>query len=251
MLRALGHQAAGQAKAPDMTDEAIWPGLIAAIITALVSLILFLLLASAPAKAATITAKGNVIEIKGDIELGDSDKFSAKLGAFPDTKIVSLNSRGGRARDAYRIGVLLRIWEMGTIVPEGQTCQSACVVIWAAGIWRELAPGASLYMHCHFRVEGLNKVKDLSKIDLKTVKCSDVANENLARYTSTSECRRRRSTSCPKANQRIGCSCDAIWTGSSSRTRRRLRSASRRGLAYEIRHMGDRALHGLVGPLAV
>jgi hypothetical protein len=182
MLRALGHQAAGQAKAPDMTDEAIWPGLIAAIITALVSLILFLLLASAPAKAATITAKGNVIEIKGDIELGDSDKFSAKLGAFPDTKIVSLNSRGGRARDAYRIGVLLRIWEMGTIVPEGQTCQSACVVIWAAGIWRELAPGASLYMHCHFRVEGLNKVKDLSKIDLKTVKCSDVANENLARY---------------------------------------------------------------------
>ena len=166
-----------------MTDEAIWPGLMAAIIpAALVSLILFLLLASAPAKAATITAKGNVIEIKGDIEFGDFDKFSAKLGAFPDTKIVSLNSRGGRARDAYRIGVLLHIWEMGTIVPEGQTCQSACVMIWAAGIWCELAPGASLYMHCHFNAEGLNKVKDLSKIDRKTLKCADVANENLARY---------------------------------------------------------------------
>ena len=53
--------------------------------------------------------------------------------------------------DAFRIGILLRIFEMGTVVPAGQRCGSACVFIWASGITRELGPGANLFMHCTFK----------------------------------------------------------------------------------------------------
>jgi hypothetical protein len=165
----------------DETESSMkkWPGMLVLMtVTCVAVFMLFMAIRPAPAYGATIVAKGNTIEIKGDIELGDFDKFSAKLGATPDAKIVSLNSRGGRARDAYQIGILLRIWEMGTIVPAGQTCGSSCVVIWAAGIWRELAPGASLYMHCHFNAN----VKDAKSIDYKAVKYGEAANENLARY---------------------------------------------------------------------
>ena len=46
-----------------------------------------MVIGSAPAYSATIEAKrGGVIEIKGPIEFGDFDKFSAKLGAFPDSR---------------------------------------------------------------------------------------------------------------------------------------------------------------------
>jgi hypothetical protein len=51
--------------------------------------VLILIMAIRPAPAATIEAKGHIIEIKGDIDHGDFDKFSAKLGAAPDAKIVS------------------------------------------------------------------------------------------------------------------------------------------------------------------
>jgi hypothetical protein len=141
-----------------------------------------LLAAIQPAPAATIEAKGDTIEIKGMIELGDFDKFTVKLGRFPDSKTVSLNSPGGRARDAFQIGRLLRIWEMGTVVPAGQTCGSSCVLIWAAGIWRELGPGANLYMHCVFAAKHIKNAKDIKNTDLKTAKCAESANENLMRY---------------------------------------------------------------------
>jgi hypothetical protein len=93
-----------------------------------------MVIGSAPAYSATIEAKrGGVIEIKGPIEFGDFDKFSAKLGAFPESKAVSLISPGGRVSDAVQIGRLLRLFEMGTVVPKGQVCGSSCVFIWAAG----------------------------------------------------------------------------------------------------------------------
>jgi hypothetical protein len=150
---------------------------------ALCAFVVFILfMAIQPAPAATIEAKGRIIEIKGDIDHGDFDKFSAKLGAAPDAKIVSIASPGGRAQPAYRIGVLLRIWQLGTVVPAGQRCASACVTIWAAGVWRELEPGAELYVHCPYRTpDATSKVKDL-KLDLKKMQCDDAAKERLARY---------------------------------------------------------------------
>jgi membrane-bound ClpP family serine protease len=73
-------------------------------IRALCAFVVFILfMAIRPAPAATIEAKGHIIEIKGDIDHGDFDKFSAKLGAAPDAKIVSIASPGGRAQPAYRM----------------------------------------------------------------------------------------------------------------------------------------------------
>jgi hypothetical protein len=142
-----------------------------------------MVIGSAPAYSATIEAKrGGVIEIKGPIEFGDFDKFSAKLGAFPDSKTVSLISPGGRVGDAVQIGRLLRLFEMGTVVPKGQVCGSSCVFIWAAGIWRELDLGANLYMHCVFAANGVKAAKEVKKTDLKAFKCSEKTNEYLVRY---------------------------------------------------------------------
>jgi hypothetical protein len=155
---------------------------------AFVIFMLFMVIGLAPAYSATIEAKrGGVIEIKGPIEFGDFDKFSAKLGAFPDSKTVSLISPGGRVRDAVQIGRLLRLFEMGTVVPKGQVCVSSCVFIWAAGIWRELDPGANLYMHCVFAANDVKAAKDVKKTDLKTSKCSEKTNELLVRYLALVE----------------------------------------------------------------
>src|SRR5262245_7522285 len=49
------------------------------------------------------------------------------------SKIVSLNSRGGMAKDAVEIGLFIRNMEYATLVPTGKVCGSACVYIWAAG----------------------------------------------------------------------------------------------------------------------
>src|SRR5262245_61084291 len=81
-------------------------------------------------------------------------------------------------------GRSLRIWEMGTVVPAGQTCGSSCVLIWAAGIWRELGPGANLYMHCVFvfAAKHIKNAKDIKNTNLKSAKRRETANENLMRY---------------------------------------------------------------------
>jgi ATP-dependent protease ClpP protease subunit len=104
------------------------------------------------AQAATIEAKpkNKTIEIKGLIEEKDFDRFSAKLGAYPETQTIVLNSTGGSVREGYRISRLLRLFELATIIPAGQTCGSACVMIWAAGFPRQLGAGANLYVHCAY-----------------------------------------------------------------------------------------------------
>jgi hypothetical protein len=105
---------------------------------------------SAPAATIEAKPKNKTIEIKGHIEEKDFDRFSAKLGAYPETQMVVLNSTGGNVREGFRISRLLRLFELATIVPAGQTCGSACVMIWAAGFPRQLGAGANPYVHCAY-----------------------------------------------------------------------------------------------------
>jgi hypothetical protein len=88
-----------------------------------------------PRPEATIEAVGDTIRIKGYIKRGMFDKFTTTLMAHPDTKTISISSPGGDAYEAIRIGTIIR--EM-----------KYAIFIWAAGVPRELAIGAKLYLHC-------------------------------------------------------------------------------------------------------
>src|SRR5262247_473700 len=79
------------------------------------------------------------------------------------SKIVSLNSRGGMAKDAVEIGLFIRNMEYATLVPTGKVCGSACVYIWAAGKPRGLGQssgmiaGGMIYVHCPTDKERLQR----------------------------------------------------------------------------------------------
>src|SRR5262249_6407038 len=62
---------------------------------------------TAPAHSAIIEIKDNAIEISGPIETGDFEKFVEIIANYPHSKIVSLNSRGGMAKDAVEIGLFI------------------------------------------------------------------------------------------------------------------------------------------------
>jgi hypothetical protein len=132
--------------------------------------VFLLIMAVRPTAAASIIAnpKSKTIEISGRIQDGDFNKFSAKLGAFPETRTIHLISGGGLVREAWRISRLLQLFELATFVPAGQTCASACVVAWAAGFPRALGRGANLYVHCIF--------------DMKTRICKDDSTKQVTDY---------------------------------------------------------------------
>jgi hypothetical protein len=128
-------------------------------------------LCSLGAVAATIETEGNTIEIRGQIELGDFDKFVAELNAHPETKTISLSSGGGVVNDAIQIGRLIRQKKYATFVPSGKRCGSACIFIWAAGIPRQLDPSGRLYVHCAY--------------DSKTLECAEGINARLMHYLTS------------------------------------------------------------------
>ena len=101
---------------------------------AMVTCMLFMLAWSA--RAAEITydkpyPTAGYISIKGDIEDFDRQKFSALLAEHPDTRMVVLESPGGRLGPALEIGAIIRQTRMWTAAL-GE-CASACAYIWMAG----------------------------------------------------------------------------------------------------------------------
>jgi ATP-dependent protease ClpP protease subunit len=123
-----------------------------------------------PRPEATIEAVGDTIKIKGYIKRGMFDKFTTTLMAHPDTKTISISSPGGDAYEAIRIGTIIREMKYATFVPTVNYCASACVFIWAAGVPRELAIGAKLYLHCVH--------------DPQTLECDEGASASIMNYLS-------------------------------------------------------------------
>lgn len=103
-----------------------------------------LVLSAAPAPAAemkVVTRVGDVghIEISGPIGPSDDVTFSqiASKEHFSHATVY-LNSPGGMVDPAIRIGQAIRAAEWTTSVEAGDTCASACVIIWAGGFNRYL-----------------------------------------------------------------------------------------------------------------
>src|SRR5262245_55837593 len=98
---------------------------------------------AAPAGAATIKRVEDRIVLTGRIDFGDDVVFAA-AAADRDVKTLVLGSHGGDVGAALSIGETVRARGLDVIVPS--SCESACVLIWAAGTHR--SGNGSLLVHC-------------------------------------------------------------------------------------------------------
>src|SRR5262249_5039615 len=103
-----------------------------------------------PASAAEIVAEGDTISITGQIEQDDYAHFRDALTAKPQTRVVILNSLGGRLTPAITIGREIRARKIATLIPDGAFCSSACAMIWLGGIPRDIHGNGRLGFHSRF-----------------------------------------------------------------------------------------------------
>ncbi len=113
--------------------------------TAFLALLLALFHAPQIAGAATITRTVNEtmgcrIAIEGPIRQGDAEALGVVLEEIgytneytPVGRRICLNSPGGFLREGIAMANLIAEWRIGTAVPAGATCESACAVLFMAG----------------------------------------------------------------------------------------------------------------------
>lgn len=108
-----------------------------------------------PAKAAEFSRLENgAALIEGVLEEGDGDRFTEFLYGGPVFNILLLNSDGGMIREAKQIADLIHAFDfMQTGVSSGDSCVSACVLIFAAGHARWLMDGGSIGVHSASRFD--------------------------------------------------------------------------------------------------
>ena len=88
-----------------------------------------------------------IIDVVGAFEPGNSDRFMAMVEATPRATMVVFNSSGGHVDEGEAIGAIIENHHLATgVAPDGQ-CSSACVLAWAAGARKSIAPDASIGVH--------------------------------------------------------------------------------------------------------
>jgi len=112
------------------------------------------LLALNGAQAANIEVKhleaaSALVMVEGDLELGDIEAFRSKVAALANAT-VAFRSDGGSLLAGIRIGMLIRVKNFITIVPEGLQCASACAVAWLGGARRFMGTGSKVGFHAAY-----------------------------------------------------------------------------------------------------
>lgn len=94
---------------------------------------------------------GESISIRGEIRLGDFDRFkefllvNTNLKAY--TNRIWLNSPGGSVSEAMKFAVLFDKSSASVFVGPGSKCYSACFTMYAGGVNRTLSPFGELGVH--------------------------------------------------------------------------------------------------------
>jgi hypothetical protein len=119
-----------------------------------VLVIVTLLLAPPAAGAANIDVKpvdgaAALVMVEGDLELNDIDVFRSKVAALSKAT-VAFRSDGGSLLAGIRIGMLIRVKNFTTIVPDAAQCASACAVAWLGGAHRFLGVGSKVGFHAAY-----------------------------------------------------------------------------------------------------
>ena len=113
-----------------------------------------LLLAARSAEAASIEVKKvdaatSLVMIEGDLELTDIEQFRNKVTALSKAT-VAFRSDGGSLLAGIRIGMLIRVKNFNTVVPDTAQCASACAVAWLGGARRYMGMGSKIGFHAAY-----------------------------------------------------------------------------------------------------
>jgi hypothetical protein len=93
--------------------------------------------------ASFVTVAPGVLSLKGKIDLGDCERWSAALA--PETRTVLLNSVGGRDGQGECISRSIAAHHLRTVVIE--KCSSICFLLFAAGEQRYVCQGGRVGVH--------------------------------------------------------------------------------------------------------
>lgn len=104
------------------------------------------------------TPSGPVVRIEGDLAHDDAAVFADAV-AGTERALVSLHSSGGSVRAALAIGRAIHARGDATFVANGDTCLSACGLIWLAGATRLYSVGADVGFHAAYATESGAKVE--------------------------------------------------------------------------------------------
>jgi len=108
-------------------------------------------------------AKGeeDTITLKGELKLGDENKFRA-VALATNRATVYLESQGGKLYPALEIGKIIRIKGFATAVQETE-CASACAIVWLAGEPRMMSNFSSIGFHTPYTTDqNGNKKSDIA-----------------------------------------------------------------------------------------
>ena len=109
--------------------------------------------AAAGVEHTTLDRGVEAIVITGDILDDDDARFRDLSQRFPHA-VVYLESAGGALVSAIEIGKLVRAQRHATAVLDGNTCTSACALIWIAGSPRYLGVDGRLGFHASYADDG-------------------------------------------------------------------------------------------------
>ena len=95
--------------------------------------------------AAEIWRDKDGVYIKGDIELGDEEKFKRIANSMPRGGFVVMKSAGGNLVAGLDIGIAIRFRQWRTVVVD--ECYSVCAFMWLAGMQRAAFSDAEIGFH--------------------------------------------------------------------------------------------------------
>jgi len=115
---------------------------------------LAVLVAAPVAEAASIEvrkvdAAASVVMVEGDLELTDIELFRNKVAPLSKAT-VAFRSDGGSLLAGIRIGMLIRVKNFNTVVPDTAQCASACAVAWLGGAQRYMGVGSKVGFHAAY-----------------------------------------------------------------------------------------------------
>ena len=93
----------------------------------------------------SLSAAGDTMTVTGNLVEGSSQHFGSALEKAPALRKIVLTSDGGRIFEAEAMGALVKKRGLDTHV-EG-SCQSACTVVFLAGLKRTVGAGSALGFH--------------------------------------------------------------------------------------------------------
>ena len=90
-----------------------------------------------------------IIEVTGELNPGDERQFS-NIAVQAKGAVVLFDSPGGSVAAAIQIGKAIRLEGFATVVPDGNTCASACALSWLGGVVRYMGKSAKVGFHAAY-----------------------------------------------------------------------------------------------------